>query len=152
MAGLTDIDWANGEIKIVQEKTGKSLALPLTADVGEAIQDYILYGRPTSDESYVFLRSHSPHTKMGRSLPYLQFNVHRMKLGLPKASFHSLRRALGTNMVIAGVPITTVAQVLGHSGLSSTKQYISLDSIHLKECALTFDDLYVNQTEVCDNV
>ena len=116
---LTDIDWANGEIKIVQEKTSKSLALPLTADVGEAIQDYILYGRPTSDEPYVFLRSNSPHTKMGRSMPYLQFNVHRAKLGLPKASFHSLRRALGTNMVIAGVPITTVAQVLGHFGLSS---------------------------------
>ena len=149
---LTDIDWSNGEIKIVQEKTGKSLALPLTVDVGEAIQDYILYGRPTSDEPYVFLRSHSPHTKMGRSMPYLQFNVHRAKLGLPKASFHSLRRALGTNMVIAGVPITTVAQVLGHSGLSSTKQYISLDSVHLKECALAFDDLYVNQTEVSDNV
>lgn len=39
-------------------------------------------------------------------------------------------------MVISGVPVTTVAQVLGHSSIEPTKQYISLDSVHLKECAL----------------
>ncbi len=33
---LNDIDWKNGEIRIVQSKTGKSLTLPLTKDVGEA--------------------------------------------------------------------------------------------------------------------
>jgi len=31
-----------------------------------------------------------------------------------------------------------LAQVLGHATLDSTKQYISLDSKNLKECALDF--------------
>lgn len=48
------IDWINGEIRIIQHKTGKTLALPLTTDVGEAIQDYILNGRPKSDLPFVF--------------------------------------------------------------------------------------------------
>ena len=65
----------------------------------------------------------------------------RLKAGLSKCSVHGIRRALGTNMVIAGVPLTTVAQVLGHSDISSTKQYISLDSVHLKECALSLSEL-----------
>lgn len=149
---LTDIDWINGEIKIVQEKTGNSLALPLTTDVGEAIKTYILNGRPCSGAPYVFLRDRSPHSLLGSSIPYMQFNEYRAKLGLPRAPFHSLRRTLGTNMVIAEVPITTVAQVLGHTEINSTKQYISLDSIHLKECALSFDDLYPKTEEVEHNV
>lgn len=133
------IDWINGEIRITQHKTGKTLALPLTTDVGEAIQDYILNGRPKSDLPFVFLRAKSPAVQLGRTLPYQTFNVYRKKLGLPKCTFHGLRRAVGTNMVISGVPVTTVSQVLGHSSIEPTKQYISLDSTHLKECALNLE-------------
>jgi len=42
---LTDIDWANGEIRLIQSKTGNPAVLPLTEDVGEALKDYILHGR-----------------------------------------------------------------------------------------------------------
>lgn len=133
---LNAIDWINGEIQTTQSKTEKTLALPLTKDVGMAIQDYILNGRPGSELSFVFLRDRTPYVKMGRSLPYQIFNGYRIKMGLPKCPFHGLRRAVGTNMVVAGIPVTTVSQVLGHSGIDPTKQYISLDSVHLKECAL----------------
>jgi len=136
-----EIDWINGEIIISQSKTGNQVALPLTKDVGMALQDYILNARYISDERYVFLREHSPHTKMGRTMPYLIYNTYRHKLGLPKRPFHGLRRALGTNMVIAGIPVTTVAQVLGHSSIEPTSQYISLDSANLKQCALSLDAL-----------
>ena len=110
-----DIDWRNGEIKITQSKTGKTLALPLTADVGQAIHEYILNGRPESDLPNIFLRVNAPIRGIGQPILYGQFNSYRIKVGLPKCSFHGLRRALGSNMVISGTPVTTVAQVLGHS-------------------------------------
>lgn len=138
---LTAIDWINGEIRIIQSKTEKALALPLTKDVGMALQDYIMNGRPDSDLPFVFLHGRAPYVKMGRTLPYQIFNGYRLKIGLPKCTFHGLRRAVGTNMVIAGIPVTTVSQVLGHSGIDPTKQYISLDSVHLKECALDLNGL-----------
>lgn len=69
-------------------------------------------------------------------MPYQIYNGYRQKLGFSRSPFHGLRRAVGSNMVISGVPVTTVAQVLGHSSIEPTKQYISLDSVHLKECAL----------------
>lgn len=136
---LTAIDWINGEIRIIQSKTEKALALPLTKDVGMAFQDYIMNGRPDSDLPFVFLHGRAPYGKMGHTLPYQIFNSYRLKIGLPKCTFHGLRRAVGTNMVIAGIPVTTVSQVLGHSRIDPTKQYISLDSVHLKECALDLD-------------
>lgn len=135
---FNSIDWRNGEIRITQSKTEESLALPLTADVGMAVSDYILNGRPESSLDNVFLRTNAPIRKISNAILYGQFNGYRAKAGLSKCSFHGLRRAIGSNMVISGVPVTTVAQVLGHSDIDSTKQYISLDTVHLRECALDF--------------
>ena len=138
---FSDIDWINGEIKLSQKKTGVRLALPLTKDVAEALVDYILNGRPKCDLNEIFLRSRIPYSAMGRRGIYSALNNVRLKAGLSKCSIHGLRRALGTNLVIAGVPLATVAQVLGHSDISSTKQYISLDSVRLKECALNLNGM-----------
>ena len=46
---LTDIDWKKGEIRVLQRKTSIPVILPLTRDVGEAIQDYILNWRATQN-------------------------------------------------------------------------------------------------------
>lgn len=133
---LSDIDWVTGKIQITQKKTDVPLALPLTRDIGEALSDYILHGRPRSNFSNIFLTSRPPIQPLGRRGIYSAFNRVREIAGLKKRPFHDLRRTVGTSMVVAGIPVTTVAQVLGHAEISSTKQYISLDSAHLKECSL----------------
>jgi hypothetical protein len=58
---LTDIDWVNGEIKLIQSKTENSLTLPLTNDVGEALRDYILHGRRNTGDSSIFQCLKSPY-------------------------------------------------------------------------------------------
>ena len=141
---FSDIDWINGEIRITQKKTGNTLSLPLTIDIGEALKDYILFGRPESDFENIFLTSRPPIQPLGRTTINCAFNQIRRKAGLKRCPFHSLRRTVGTSMVVAGIPVTTVAQLLGHSHISSTKQYISLDSVHLKECALGLDRISQN--------
>ena len=140
---LTDIDWRQGEIRIAQHKTGKPLALPLTADVAEALKDYILTGRPDTDYPNVFLRHSTPVCPFssGRVAGRV-FSDYKKKAGLDfDGSYYSARRAVGKNLVVAGVPVTTVAQVLGHTDISNTKQYIALDTSHLKICALGFDGI-----------
>ena len=52
-----------------------------------------------------------------------------------------MRRGLGTGMAANGVPVDTVAQVLGHKGTKATKQYISTDLKSLRCCTLDFDSL-----------
>lgn len=131
-----NIDWINGEIRISQTKTGKALALPLTKDVGETVKNYILDGRPDSNSEYIFLRTYAPYPKLTTSALYNVFNKYRFALGLPRRGFHDLRRALGTSLVATGTSVTTVAQVLGHRNLESTKQYINLDIEHLRGVGL----------------
>jgi len=51
-------------------------------------------------------------------------------------------------MAVAGIPVTTIAQILGHNDIDSVKQYISLDSKNLKQCALDFCGIEVKREEL----
>lgn len=141
---LTDVDWKNNEIHLIQGKTKQPLSLPLEERAGNAIIDYILKGRPKSESSYMFLRSLAPYHKFqdGVSVSCV-FRKYLKSAGISHTAgdgktFHGLRRTLGTEMVVQGIPVTTVSQVLGHHSSETAKQYISLDTNGLKQCALSF--------------
>jgi site-specific recombinase XerD len=140
---LTDIDWVLGEIKFVQSKTAKTVVLPLTADVGEAVKDYILNARPKTDSKQIFMKLNAPHTPILSAVTIGEiFHDCCKNAGIPASKrFHSLRRSLATSMVTNGVSIYDVAQGLGDSEINSVKPYIALDSFHLKRCALSFDGI-----------
>ena len=142
---LNEIHWNNGEIKIIQEKTGSSLALPLTSDVGKAIEDYILNARPKSESDRVFLSTRVPFDEMHVRTPKKILQAYCTKAGLStRWGFHALRRGIATSMITSGVSVITTAQVLGHKTIDPTKQYISLDSRNLKECALDFSGIEIS--------
>src|SRR5690606_16535955 len=56
-----NINWDTNTIAINQVKTGKQLQLPLLPDIGNAVIDYLQYGRPDSEEPYVFLTGRPPY-------------------------------------------------------------------------------------------
>ena len=138
---LSDIDWQSGEIKIMQSKTARPLVLPLTQDVGEALQDYILNARPKSKAKEVFLRIKAPHTALMTAVSIGEiYEDCCIAAGLPASRrFHNLRRSLGTSMVSNGVSVYDVAQIFGDGNVESVKPYIAADMEHLKMCALSFD-------------
>lgn len=137
---LTDIDWLRGEIRIVQSKTSNPVILPLTQDVGEALKDYIINGRPSAVDSEIFLRINAPHTKLAAAVTVGE--IYRdccIAAGLPvNKRFHNLRRALGTSLVTNGISVYDVAQIFGDKNVNSTKPYLATDVEHLKMCALSF--------------
>ena len=144
---LSDIDWRKSEIHIVQGKTQVPISLPLQKGVGAALADYILNGRPESKSPQIFLRSLAPFQGFKDGVSVACVLRRRMeaagifhKLGDGK-TMHGIRRMLGTQMTMEGVPVTTVAQVLGHQNTDATRPYIALDIEGLRECALGFDSL-----------
>lgn len=148
---LKDMDWINDKINIIQNKTGGYLSLPLEADTGNAIADYILHGRPGSESEYLILRSLSPYTKLGNqhSVGIILEKYMRMAKIVHQAhdgkSFHALRRCMGTWMLESGIPLSTISQVLGHKSMNSAKPYLSINERKLAECALGFDGIPVER-------
>lgn len=62
--------------------------------------------------------------------------------------FHGLRRRLAKKLLVTGTPLTTIAQILGHDDLKSSRQYLSLDTGNLKECALDFRGIPLGRREL----
>lgn len=141
---LTDIDWVRKELHIQQQKTGYPVRLPLTEKTAAALRNYILNGRGQTDCEFLFLKLRPPYEKIGDAVALgCMFRSYQKAAGIEHSAFdgkgfHSLRRRLGRELVIDGVPLSTISQVLGHRDMETAKQYISLDSVHLQECALDF--------------
>jgi integrase/recombinase XerD len=70
ICGLTfdNLKWQTNTIVFIVKKTGVSAILPLLNEVGEAIIEYIKYGRPVSEDKHVFLRMQIPFVEMKPSV------------------------------------------------------------------------------------
>lgn len=135
---LGSIDWRTKEICLVQHKTGEPLSLPLEAESGNAIADYILNGRPDSALPNIFLC----HTGVIRPLDARSasgvVSKHMKLAGIPakRRAFHALRRTFGTRLLQNEVSFELIQQLLGHRDMDSMKLYLSIDEQGLKQCAL----------------
>lgn len=138
---LSEIDWRKKEISVRQEKTGTALKLPLTVEAGNALAEYILNARPKTESPYVFLRLRRPYDRLNSRTPaanimlLYQSEGFRHQSGDGK-SFHAFRRTMGTRLIKADIPLTTVSQVLGHTNLDSTKRYLYLHDEKLLACCM----------------
>jgi len=146
---LGDIHWKDNLIEIVQKKTGVALVLPLLADVGNAIADYILNGRPESSLVYIFLRSQAPYRKLsehsgcyGISKSMMKKAGIRQRKGEPNG-FHCLRHSLAARLLAEETPLPVISSILGHRNKDSTQVYLSTDLEHLRTCALSLTGIEV---------
>ncbi len=147
---LEQIHWEDSTIEVTQSKTGLPLRLPLTSEVGEALIDYLKSGRPQSAHREIFLKANPPFD------PFAGNNLHhivkywRLLAGIrfrtpQKRGFHSLRHTLATRLLQNGTPLTTIAEILGHTSLESTRIYAKADVETLRSVAL--DPEEVNHAE-----
>lgn len=142
---LSDIDWKNKEITIIQGKNDSYLKLPLNNTVCNSLADYILEGRPDTDSDKLFIRSLAPFKEFHDGVSIN--NILRRKCAIAgvtiggKNTIHGIRRMIATEMIKSNQSIYTIAQILGHRSMKSTGQYINLDVEGLKKCTLFFDDI-----------
>lgn len=141
-------DWRAKTLALTQHKTGLPLRLPLPADVGWAVIDYIRNGRPEAGCAQVFLKHRYPFTAFGSSSSAgcrLRYYARRAGIMFPARrshGLHSLRGALAVAMLQAGTPPPVVTAVLGHAAARTTAaHYLRLDTEHLRRCALDVEDV-----------
>jgi integrase len=152
IAALTfdQIDWKNDLIRIIQQKTGIPLVLPLRAIVGNAVFDYITKERPKSSENTVFLTVNPPYRRLQSP------NLHVICVTIMKKAdirnhpgdikgFHLFRHHLATSLLEKGVKHPVTSQTLGHQSPKSLDAYLEADFVHLKECALTIESFPVKE-------
>lgn len=144
-----NLHWDNSTIEIEQYKTGKELMLPLLPDVGNAIIDYLKYGRPKSEEPQVFLMGRPPYGH------FLTSNVvtHVVQRAFKNAGIdingrrfgtHSLRHTLGFRMLEKSTVLPVISEVFGHENTKSTRYYLRVDLKSMRQCMLDVSPVAVD--------
>jgi len=135
---LDDIDWEAGQVS-VRGKRDRRSALPLPADVGEAIAAYLRHGRPRSTSRRVFLRAKAPIGGfLGPSAigSLVRQALTRASVSAPTTGAHQFRHALATQMLCHGASLAEIGEVLRHRSPQTTTIYTKVDLEALKTLAL----------------
>jgi site-specific recombinase XerD len=133
--GLDDINWRRGEITI-RGKRNRLDALPLPADVGEALASYLRDGRAaTALDRSVFIRVRAPHqglTPVGVT-QVVAAAARRAGLGVIYA--HRLRHSAATSILAEGGSLAEIGQLLRHRRTLTTAAYTKVDIEALRTLA-----------------
>lgn len=131
--------WRESKIKIMQYKTGNPLILDIPADVGNAIIDYLKYGRSPSNDDHVFLMERAA-VPMNNTAIYNIINKAFKNAGIntigKHKGAHALRHSLSSRMFENNVAIPIITQVLGHENGESTNYYLRIDLKSMSHCML----------------
>jgi site-specific recombinase XerD len=145
---LDNIQWVEARLTLTQSKTGRALSLPLSEELGQALIDYLRHARPRSPHREVFLKVRAPYEPFGPTNPLhavVTATLRRANIALPQGTphgLHSLRHTLATGLVQSGRPLESVAAILGHSSIESTRIYTHLDVDDLRSVALDPEEVF----------
>jgi integrase/recombinase XerD len=135
---LDDLDWDGGEI-VVRGKGQRLARLPLPADVGAALVDYLRQDRPTCSTRRVFIRIQAP--RQGFVSPssiccIVRRALERAGLTPEFKGAHLLRHSLATDLLRRGASLVEIGQLLRHSQPNTTQIYAKVDIAALRAIAL----------------
>jgi site-specific recombinase XerD len=135
---LEDIDWESARITI-RGKGGVWAQLPLPADVGHAIAQYLHRDRPRCSCRRVFIRDHAPLLGFGVAHAISKIvSCALVKAGVEsvRKGAHLLRHSLATDMLQKGASLDEIGEVLRHKSPDTTAIYAKVELDALRPLAL----------------
>lgn len=138
---LSDFDWENNIVHVIHKKGNKESHFPLLPEIGNAIVDYIKYGRPKVDLPYLFLSAGRPIKKtttasFSHGITEL---IRRSNIAVPKGKktgCHVLRHSCATILLEMGTEMPVISEILAHTNMETTGIYTKVDLKKLRLCAI----------------
>ena len=135
---LDDLDWDEGAIRI-RGPAQRCDRLPMPADVGAALVDYLRDGRPACSARNVFIRSRAPRRGLlgPSAISCIVFRaLRRAGIESPCKGAHLLRHSLATQMLGNGASLSEIGEILRHRNPQTTTIYAKVDLASLHALAL----------------
>ena len=136
---LDSIDWELGCITVIGSKVGSTTQLPLPADVGQAIANYLQHGRPHSTCRSLFLRANAPIQGFGSSTSIASIVISaiaRAGITTRHGGTHQFRHSLACEMLRQGATLNEIGCLLRHQHTKTTGIYAKVDFKALRPLSL----------------
>lgn len=123
---LTDVDLAQQTVRIERgEKNGRGRIVYFTADAKAALEVWLAQCVLFPEVSRLFFTKKTK--RIHGCTINARFHRYRVQAGIEKSySAKSLRHTFATQLLNAGVPLTTVQELLGHDRITTTQCYARL--------------------------
>ncbi len=139
---ISDVDFQQNKITIIQYKTKEILSLPLIDEIKYPLIDYIKNVRPQdANIDYIFITKEKPY----RHKEWLKLKSEIIEKYLKKAGiningrkhgFHALRFSFSTMLLNENNSLYSISTILGHKNIKTTMTYLDIDVSKLKDLAL----------------
>ena len=127
---IEDIDSKKMRIFVRKGKGGKDRYTVLPKVSLEMLRKYYKIKKPKHPEGYMFLNREGNPVKTERTREY--FRRYRRKAKIDeKFVVHSLRHGFATDLIERGASILEVKELMGHSNIRSTMEYIHVAKVEL---------------------
>lgn len=139
---FSNIDWDNEEISFTQEKTEKPMSLPLTADIGNALYEYLKKERRDSDSDFVFISTKPPFGRLSSMASVISRTMEKyMEMAEVEQDGREIgvrtsRRTFATSLIRKCIPLDIISAFLGHRSPDTVMHYLSADEEMIAECTL----------------
>ena len=131
---LADVNWRAGELT-VRGKGGRVDVLPLPADVGAAMADYLVHARPATASRALFVTLVAPFTALATSSVTVMVARACARAGVPRFGPHRIRHQSACDLLAAGASMPEIGQLLRHAQERTTAIYAKVDQARLAELA-----------------
>lgn len=140
---LNDVDWQNNEIHFPPAKNGKSLTFPLTAEVGNAILDYLKNARQKCGRQELFLTLRAPLGPLTHKALSQMIRTAMLKSDIdsPRRGAHCFRHGFVSRMIEQGESFKHIADLAGHKHIQTTFLYTKIDFNSLAAVALELPEV-----------
>jgi integrase/recombinase XerD len=134
---LDDIDWHAGTLRLAKGKSRRADVLPLPAETGRAIAEYLHMERPPTANRAVFVRHVAPYDKpIGVGVVQSTVKAAYRRCGWTHTRAHLLRHSVASELLRAGTPLKEIADLLRHRSLNTSTIYVKVDTARLSAVAL----------------
>ena len=135
---LEDVDWRKMRIHFGAAKRGRDIEMPLTPVAGEALVAYLRRGRQETPSRSVFLCANPPiRPLVSGSIRNIVSRAFLLAgVPTPHLGSHAIRHAWATHMLAQSQPLKTIADMMGHRSIETTRIYTKVDFEQLRAVAL----------------
>lgn len=134
---LDDFDWRSETFSVHRAKGGGAQQFPIQYEVGEAILDYLRYGRAHCACRHLFLTLHLPYRPLNSGSMSSMVCVRMKQFGIQSEHHgpHSLRHSCATRLLKMGSSLKEISEFLGHRSTECVAVYAKYDRRSLRKVA-----------------
>lgn len=121
---IKDIDFDNKIIYVNVTKNRKPLLVPINQTIASILIEFLHYRQHKSQDDYLFCNVYGQ--QLVKSTCYHMIYEYNKKRGVETTGIHRYRHTFAKYWIINGGNVVSLSQLLGHSKLDITQNYVNL--------------------------